>query len=242
MIIYKITNLINGKIYIGKSIYNNPNYYGSGTFLNKAIKKHGKENFKKEIIIEFYFYDEKLLNKEEIYWIKYFNSRESNIGYNITKGGNGNFILDNEIKDKIRKIQKIIQNNPEVNSRRSKSCIEAWNKSGNRKEKFSKKMKVNNPTKINEVCEKISKSKKEFWNNPINKKLLSEVKINFWKNPLKREMMIQIQKDVANRPEKKKKSSEGGKLGSIIGNHNRYHKKLNIYNPDCEECIKWLYR
>jgi len=44
MIIYKTTNLINGKYYIGKDKYNNPSYLGSGFILYQAIKKYGKEN------------------------------------------------------------------------------------------------------------------------------------------------------------------------------------------------------
>ena len=49
MIVYLITNLINGKRYIGMDSKNNPQYLGSGTLILKAIKKYGKENFKKEI-------------------------------------------------------------------------------------------------------------------------------------------------------------------------------------------------
>ena len=50
MIVYKTTNLINGKIYIGKDKHNNPNYLGSGKRLNQAIKKYGRDKFIKEII------------------------------------------------------------------------------------------------------------------------------------------------------------------------------------------------
>ena len=49
-IIYKTTNLINGKIYVGSDISNIPSYLGSGKILKCAIKKYGKDNFQKEIL------------------------------------------------------------------------------------------------------------------------------------------------------------------------------------------------
>ena len=50
-IIYKTTCLVNYKIYIGQSIRNKNYYLGSGKLLLKAIKKYGKNNFTKEILI-----------------------------------------------------------------------------------------------------------------------------------------------------------------------------------------------
>lgn len=50
MVIYKTTNLVNEKFYVGKDIKNNPNYLGSGLILKNAINKYGIENFKKEIL------------------------------------------------------------------------------------------------------------------------------------------------------------------------------------------------
>jgi len=87
MIIYKITNLINGKIYIGKDTHNNPKYYGSGVKISKAIKKYGKISFIKETL-EICETNEQL-NKQEIYWIDKLNSCNSQIGYNISRGGDG---------------------------------------------------------------------------------------------------------------------------------------------------------
>jgi hypothetical protein len=85
MIIYKTTNLINKKIYIGQDSKNDPNYLGSGKALKRAIKKHSKANFIKEIIENCNDKDE--LNKREIYWINELNSTNKKIGYNISKGG-----------------------------------------------------------------------------------------------------------------------------------------------------------
>lgn len=85
MIIYKTTNLINGKIYIGQDSNNNPLYYGSGKLLKAAIKKYGKKNFRKEVIEECNSIDE--LNDREVYWIDKFQSTNNQIGYNISIGG-----------------------------------------------------------------------------------------------------------------------------------------------------------
>ncbi|HRW22136.1 MAG TPA: GIY-YIG nuclease family protein [Bacteroidales bacterium] len=87
MIIYKTTNLVNGKIYIGKSTKNDPNYLGSGRILLKAIAKYGKEKFTKEIIDTAKTFEE--LNEKEKFWIKKMNSQNHTIGYNILSGGEG---------------------------------------------------------------------------------------------------------------------------------------------------------
>lgn len=84
MYIYKTTNCINGKVYIGKSEKSfNKNYYGSGILLEKAIKKYGKHNFKIEVLEELLTLNE--LNDREKYWIKYY----SHNSYNLAEGGTG---------------------------------------------------------------------------------------------------------------------------------------------------------
>jgi group I intron endonuclease len=101
MIIYKTTNLINQKFYVGKDTHNNPNYYGSGKRLKLAIQKYGIENFKKEII-EICDSVEKL-NERERFWIKELNA--INEGYNISLGGDGgDTISNNQRKYEIAKI------------------------------------------------------------------------------------------------------------------------------------------
>jgi group I intron endonuclease len=85
-VIYKITNSINNKLYVGKDLYNNPNYLGSGKILKLAFKKYGKENFKKKIIENCNDIDH--MNIQEKFWIKELNTFSPN-GYNINVGGNG---------------------------------------------------------------------------------------------------------------------------------------------------------
>jgi group I intron endonuclease len=93
VIIYKTTNLLNGKIYIGQDRNNNSDYLGSGTLLKRAIKKYGLINFKKDIIE--YCDSLKFLNEKEMFWISYYNSTNRNIGYNIALGGSGGDTLSN---------------------------------------------------------------------------------------------------------------------------------------------------
>lgn len=96
MIIYKTTNLINKKFYVGKDTHNNPNYYGSGKRLKLAIQKYGLENFKKEIIEVCDTLEE--LNTREKFWIKELNA--INEGYNISLGGDGGDTISNNPRKK----------------------------------------------------------------------------------------------------------------------------------------------
>lgn len=91
MYIYATQNLINGKIYVGQSkrdIIESADYYGSGCIINAAIKKYGKNNFTKIILVK-NIDSEEIMNKLEIYYIKLLDSRDRNIGYNIAEGGTG---------------------------------------------------------------------------------------------------------------------------------------------------------
>lgn len=103
--IYKTTNKINGKIYIGQHIRSSfdNNYFGSGTIIQNAIKKYGKSNFTVELLEEAFSLDS--LNELEKEYISKYNSVDEKIGYNIKLGGN-NSPCPNYIKDKISKANK----------------------------------------------------------------------------------------------------------------------------------------
>lgn len=86
MKIYKITNLVNKKIYIGQTSKDNEDYLGSGKLIKLAVKKYGKDNFRYEEIEN--CTSKKQLNEREIFWISHFRNK-GEILYNISDGGTG---------------------------------------------------------------------------------------------------------------------------------------------------------
>ena len=113
--IYKITNQINGKVYIGQSVNIeqrwkahrsrpfNPKAPQYSSPLYKAIRKYGLINFTFEVIEEC---KQDVLNEKEEYYIALYSANDKNYGYNLTAGGShaGKSIILSE-KD----IQTIIQ-------------------------------------------------------------------------------------------------------------------------------------
>ena len=80
MVIYITTNMINGKKYLGKDTKNDPNYLGSGVILKLAVKKYGKQNFKKEIL-EVCSNQDELKNREK-YWLDFYDAGNNKMFYN----------------------------------------------------------------------------------------------------------------------------------------------------------------
>jgi hypothetical protein len=85
MYIYKITNKINGKWYIGKHNGTDPNYFGSGKLLKKAVEKYGKDNFDRIILEEV----ETDINAREQFWIATTDAINNPMSYNLAAGGEG---------------------------------------------------------------------------------------------------------------------------------------------------------
>ena len=86
--IYKITNLVNDKIYIGKHQTSNPydEYFGSGKLIKKAIKKYGKSNFIKEVLFIFENASEMDNKEKELITDEFVANKNT---YNMGVGGEG---------------------------------------------------------------------------------------------------------------------------------------------------------
>ena len=102
-LIYKTTNLINGKIYIGQHQSNDVNdgYFGSGHFLKSDVKKFGIENFKTEILYDFNTFEE-MDNKEREIVNEEFVAKPDT--YNLIVGGSdGLMYITSELRSKANK-------------------------------------------------------------------------------------------------------------------------------------------
>jgi group I intron endonuclease len=105
--IYITTCLVNNKKYIGKHVTQDINdlYLGSGMLLEKAIKKYGRDKFRKEIL--YVFDNEDDMNNKEIELVND-NIIESDEYYNIAYGGQGGNIVLNPLHPLYGKICKKI--------------------------------------------------------------------------------------------------------------------------------------
>lgn len=158
-LVYKITNQINGKIYIG--VHKTPNvddgYMGSGKLIIAAIKKYGVENFKKEILAQFESADE--MFNEEKNLISQLSPE-----YNLHPGGNGGF--------------GYINSRPDINPMTSEKArkMRAVSK-GTKGHKFSK-----------EFCQNISKRQKlrpsNFTGHKHTQKTRDQMSISARKNKI----------------------------------------------------------
>ena len=106
MFVYKVTNLINGRIYIGSKCTNrndlDPDYLCSGNYIVSAVKKYGKENFVREIL-SFHNSKEELYQAETAAIRKNFQCLVSNGGYNISNGAFGGDVIGNLDKKQLKK-------------------------------------------------------------------------------------------------------------------------------------------
>lgn len=108
--VYKITNKLNGKIYVGKraSEVFDEKYWGSGRAIKNSINKYGINNFTREIL-QWYNSDDEL-NTGERFWINKLKSNQKEFGYNFTDGGTGgNTIKYLSEEEKVNRLNKIAE-------------------------------------------------------------------------------------------------------------------------------------
>jgi group I intron endonuclease len=133
MIVYKITNKINGKCYIGMTTNSlekritehlSSSKGGSNFLLHCAIRKYGFQSFEFSIIDT--SETKEILIEKEIYWIKTLNTKSPN-GYNLTDGGEGAINPSIETRMKHSKWHKGKKDSEETRNRKIESAKKAKN-------------------------------------------------------------------------------------------------------------------
>ena len=195
--IYKITNEVNGKIYIGKHQTKdlNDGYMGSGKHLKRAINKHGLENFTKEIL--FQFDNETDMNAKEAELVtEEFVKEDTN--YNLCPGGHGGFgyinstglntsgVVNRDYKEISKKVQetRMLRNYVVSDETRIKLSENNWSKNNPELHKkhvsglHSGKQKSEEHKK--KISEKLSGKKKETVMCPYCKIIGSKPIMSRW--------------------------------------------------------------
>jgi group I intron endonuclease len=187
--IYKITNIITNKCYIGETMQNPDRRFknhmanirrgGGCPALRDAVKKHGEENFKFEVLLTCPNEDRFRIEKE---YIQNYNSMVPN-GYNICDGGQGSsgFRHTEETKAKISKIVKKAFEDPKRLEQFHESAKVFWGKEENRKAQSNRlkasenvkngiKNRVRNkdPGFYEESKKKVSESLKKYYSENKN--------------------------------------------------------------------------
>lgn len=142
--IYKTTNLINGKSYIGAHTTKNidDGYLGSGVALIKAIEKYGIKNFKREII-KFCDSKEEMWKEEEKLVVISENS------YNLRKGGKGGW--------------DHVDISGEKNHMKKPEFVENFVKELKKRGSYNTEKRKKHQKIITEKAAKVNKGKKKPW-------------------------------------------------------------------------------
>jgi group I intron endonuclease len=151
--IYCIKNLINNKVYIGKSIniYErirqhinllNKESLDENRYLTNSWNKYGRDNFQ-YIVLEYLEKNESLLKERELYWMNYYDSTNRDKGYNLRQDTSTNCIVSEDTR-KLQSKNRIqrYKDKPELRDKISKQFKEFWK---------------NNPDKLKEMSKKVSK-------------------------------------------------------------------------------------
>ena len=202
--IYKITNKVNGKFYIGKHITEDlfDDYMGSGKLIRKAIEKYGNHNFQKEILK---IYDnEHDMNIAESLLIDLSDVRS----YNLQPGGKGSWQYINE---------NDLSNTEESKKKKSNTMKEYWTEERKKEksEDMKKQNKINGTERYRDIVKKKYEDpvymekfrlKMDSVNKDINKRKDAGEKIkDKWKDPTFIEKMNNRKKGNSNSEKMKEK-------------------------------------
>jgi group I intron endonuclease len=131
-IIYMASNIINGKVYIGKTItsldarkWQHEHKRSNCTYFKRAIEKYGKDSFRWDIIDSGRSAEQ--LNQLENWWIEYMESANPEHGYNLMSGGIGS-LQSEDTRKKISMALKGIKKSPEARKNMSKAIAEVYRK------------------------------------------------------------------------------------------------------------------
>lgn len=160
--IYAIRNILNNKMYIGKSkcIYSRMHQHVTG--LNRKSKDenrhlinswhlHGRNAFE-YIVLEYIPFDPELIKQRELYWQKVYKVTDRNKGYNFREDSETGMVCHQETRDKM-----------------SKSHIERY-KDPKEREKCSHNFWKNNPDKLEKMSKKVSELNVKYFIDQYDKK------------------------------------------------------------------------
>ena len=204
-VIYKITNKINNKVYVGRTIYGFDLRYGKNWWekshskkLKNSIDKYGVENFEVCKILDI-AYSNKELNDKEKYYIEKYKSYDKKYGYNILKGGSPTdfelyrYNMSKAVKNSETHIKKTSTKEfSEKMSKNMKYRMENTNLkqliSEGQKKSWNTIERKNNHKKIlqerwadKEFKEKVGNSIKKAWQNEeVRKKIVDGMKKKYY--------------------------------------------------------------
>lgn len=200
--VYKTTNMINKKVYIGKHrrSYFDKKYYGSGKLLKSAINKYGIENFKVEVL-EQCSSNEELANKE-IFYIKllkpeyniwYMPQKYSDNTYHWQKGHipyNKGTKLSEEQKRKISQKTKEAMKRPDVKKKCMKGSLRMkdFDKREEMRQIMLKKMTPKYKKFISE------QTKKAMAREDVKKRNIENTKKAMWRPDVRLKLLLALQK------------------------------------------------
>lgn len=224
--IYKFTNKINNKVYIGQGKNLNVRikehlrkFINSkiNSYFYKSVRKNGIENFELHILIEGTFSKQEL-NQMEIKFIELFKSNNELYGYNLTKGGDGvnGYIFTEEHREKLSKTSKGRKQSPESIEKTRQANLGRKMSSESIEKRKQTRLKNGGYKISEETVKKILESRK--WYKPTEET----------KNKMKGRKVLQETRDKIGKAHKGKITSEETKeklrqanLGHIVSQETR---------------------